>query len=125
MGPEKIKSVILTASGVLPWATRITEYGKTSEVLGTKRRVDITVSPAEAAESTHAVLQGIMGALPKLHTMPSMLMATLGNMILHPCIMWAKWHDWDGKPIDSKPLFYQAVDDAGAAKLNGVSDEVC
>ncbi|XP_070194032.1 opine dehydrogenase-like, partial [Littorina saxatilis] len=39
-------------------------------------------------------------------------------------LLYAKWRDWDGQPLSEKSLFYQGLDELGAASLCGVSDEV-
>jgi hypothetical protein len=38
--------------------------------------------------------------------------------------MYGRWKDWDGKPLERAPLFYQGIDEETADLLGKVSDEV-
>ncbi len=40
------------------------------------------------------------------------------NAVAHPAIMYAKWNQWDGKPLDEKPLFYHGVDQKTGDTMN-------
>ena len=73
-----------------------------------------------------AMLQSTLGAKPELivngHLLGMTLMGT--NAYIHPSIMFGRWNDWDGIPFDEPPLFYNGLNQEGAATLSGVSDEV-
>lgn len=112
----------------LPWACRIKEFGKSAEVLGTKGTLLGAVqlgSPPPPADPT-GMVQSVLGEFPKLitsgHLLGITLMAT--NGYLHPSIMYGRWKDWDGKPLDDNPLFYNGLDEPSAKVLSSASDEV-
>ena len=80
-GKEKFDSVSLFALETLPWAVRLTDYGKSVEILGTKKDVEIAVSPASEGETVMAIVQKLMGQeLPKLELIPCLLAVTLMNI---------------------------------------------
>ena len=59
-------------------------------------------------EEPTALLQAAIGVKPVLTLAGSYLEIILMSMpFFHPAIMYAKWKDWDGKPMAEKPLFYQ------------------
>jgi hypothetical protein len=110
----------------LPWACRIRAWGQSAEVLGIKTAVDLAAWPpaqtVEAAQQMASLLQVPM------QPVSSFLALTLANtgQLIHPGIMAGLFHDWDGQPFgeDQAPLFYGGVDDATAALLQALSDEV-
>ena len=112
----------------LPWACRIMEFGKSAEVLGTKDTLLGAVqlgNPPPPADPT-AMVQSVLSEFPKLiitgHLLGITLMAT--NGYLHPSIMYGRWKDWDGAPLDENPLFYNGLDEFSASILSAASDEV-
>ncbi len=46
------------------------------------------------------------------------------GQIIHPGIMYGLFRDWDGTPFPEPPLFYQGMDEATAAILDAMSNEV-
>nr|Q8T882.1 RecName: Full=Tauropine dehydrogenase; Short=TaDH; AltName: Full=NAD: tauropine oxidoreductase [Arabella iricolor]BAB86769.1 tauropine dehydrogenase [Arabella iricolor] len=111
----------------LPWACRIKEFGKSVEVLATKDMMFGSVRNGTVAPKMDptAMIQGCLGPLPRLecsgHLLGMSIMAV--NGMLHPSIMYNRWHDWDGKPVDAPPLFYHGLSQAGADLLSDVSNE--
>jgi len=67
----------------------------------------------------------VIGVPPKIVDFGHILNMSLQaiNAIVHPPIMYAKWKDYDGKPLDAKPLFYQGISDDGAKFMSDLSDE--
>ena len=124
----------VTASSVfaletLPWACRITEYGKSVEVLGTKKEVDVVITPkqGESVEAVLEVIQGLVGRLPVMKAACNFLAVTLMNInsIWHPTISYGYYRNKDvTKPFDEPPLFYQGVDEYTGEMLSKISDEV-
>ena len=112
----------------LPWACRITEFGKSAEVLGTKGTLvgAVQLGHPPPPEDPTAMVQSILGELPKLvtngHLLGITLMAT--NGYLHPSIMYGRWKDWDQQPLDEEPLFYNGLDEFSAETLSAASDEI-
>ena len=110
----------------LPWACRISEYGKEVEVLGTKRVLMGCIHGGKETGSILRHLQNIVGDVPvlKMTTHPLAITLMSNNAILHPTIMYSTWRQWDGTPVSDPPLFYQGVDDVTAQLLSEVSQEV-
>jgi NAD/NADP octopine/nopaline dehydrogenase, alpha-helical domain len=73
-----------------------------------------------------AAIQQVLGEPPKLilsgHVLGITLMSL--NAYSHPPIMYGRWKDWDGQPVDEQPLFFQGVDEDTAALLGKISEEV-
>ena len=125
---DKAKHCSLLSFESLPWACRMTSFGKTAEVLGTKgtllgARLDGATPPPEDAT---AMLQKSLGPLPVLTATGHLLGITLTatNGYVHPSIMYGRWHNWDGKPLDEPALFYNGLDRPSADLLSAVSDEL-
>ncbi|XP_013384202.1 tauropine dehydrogenase [Lingula anatina] len=133
LGKQLANDCILMSFESLPWACRITEYGKGVDVLGVKGFMKGSMhgeggptvlgnSPLEAV--TYG--QGSLGNRPTLickgHLLGTTLIAI--NSYLHTTIMYGRWHDWDGKPLAEKPLFYNGLDEATAKMLEDVSQEI-
>eukprot|EP00532_Pseudo-nitzschia_australis_P007179 CAMPEP_0168165820 /NCGR_PEP_ID=MMETSP0139_2-20121125/1687_1 /TAXON_ID=44445 /ORGANISM="Pseudo-nitzschia australis, Strain 10249 10 AB" /LENGTH=366 /DNA_ID=CAMNT_0008082955 /DNA_START=424 /DNA_END=1521 /DNA_ORIENTATION=+ len=130
LGDNFITASNIFALETLPWACRIVEYGRSVEILGTKKQIDVVVSPKEGAGNTEMaikVLQGLMGRLPVLKATRNFLAVTLMNpsAIGHPAISFGYFHDKDvTKPFDEKPLYYQGADEYTGNLLDRISDEV-
>ncbi|XP_031563155.1 tauropine dehydrogenase-like isoform X2 [Actinia tenebrosa] len=111
----------------LPWATRITEFGKSCEVLGTKATLQGSqrIGSVPPKKVPQATLQKLLGESPALQIKGDLLGLTLvSGGYLHPCILYDRWADWDGKPVDKQPLFYQGISEKAAIWLSTLSDEV-
>ncbi len=126
LGGEIFNNISLFALETLPWAVRLTEYGKSADILGTKLTVDMAVTPTSMGKEVTAVVQHLMGQeLPRLRTIPSQLAITLSLAYWHPTITWGCYRLWDGKtPFDKPPLFYEGADQATGVMLCKISDEV-
>ncbi|KAK3704031.1 hypothetical protein QZH41_006180 [Actinostola sp. cb2023] len=110
----------------LPWATRIIEFGKSCEVLGTKESLlgAVGVGSVPPKKDPHTVLQSLVGNKPVLDIKGDLIGVTLmGGGFLHPCLLHDRWANWDGEPLDEKPLFYQGISQEGASMLSALSDE--
>ncbi len=128
LGQDIFNNITIFATETLPWAVRLTEYGKSVDILGTKYAVDLAVTPWNVARKVSAVLQQLMAhKYPNLTLIPSLLTITLSNMnqVLHPCITWGRYRDWDFiTPYEEPPLFYGGVDETTGVMLWKVSDEI-
>ncbi|KAL8591743.1 hypothetical protein ACOMHN_032285 [Nucella lapillus] len=126
---EKAQGCVILSYETLPWACRITEFGRKADLLGTKET--LTGSRVRGknyqpgSEDPAKLLQSLLGPKPELSEASSYLELTMMAMTFaHPPLMYGRWKDWDGKPLKEKPLFYQGVDDYGVSLLAAVSDEV-
>jgi len=110
----------------LPWACRITEYGRTVQVLGVKETVDAASRPAAGLGRIAPVLEQMVDV--PIGDARSMLALTLANtgQIIHPGIMYDFFADWDGETFDEShvPLFYQGLSEEGAERLGELSQEI-
>ena len=105
----------------LPWACRVLKFGQNAEILGTKNQIEVSIKAAKSDDekkqdaATNEVymkqVSDIIGDPPKIVDFGHILNMSLSaiNAIVHPSIMYGKWKDYDGKPLDQKPLFYQGI----------------
>ncbi|KAK3729883.1 hypothetical protein QZH41_005330 [Actinostola sp. cb2023] len=121
------KQVTLVNYESLPWATRLTEFGKSCDVLGTKDAMlgAVKVGSATPKKDPYTVVQKLIGEKPittKGHILAVNLIST--NRYLHTSLLYERWINWDGKPLDERPLFYHGLGQEGASILSALSDEV-
>jgi hypothetical protein len=122
----KSKADAVTVFGLqtLPWACRIKKYGRQVEILGTKAAIEFATCPPEQADDLASFLSLQLGV--PLSPMGSFLSLTLAGtgQIIHPGVMFGLFGNWDGKPFDEAPLFYQGIDAYTAEVLQKLSDEI-
>lgn len=130
LGADFVANSTIFALETLPWACRIVEYGKVVEVLGTKKQIDIVISPKHGT-TKHGfltdVLHRLIGKLPEFDAADNFLSVTLMNInsVWHPTISYGFYRNKDvTKPFDEPPLFYYGADEYTGEKLAKVSDEV-
>ena len=129
LGDELVGQCDLFALETLPWACRIVDYGKVVEDLGTKKEIDIVVSPkvGGAVQPVVSLLQDLIGRLPLLKPAANFLAVTMMNInsVWHPTISYGFYRNKDvTKGFDEPPLFYQGADEYTGEKLDKVSNEV-
>lgn len=112
----------------LPWVARISEFGKSCDVLGTKSALmgAFKVGSSEPFLHPENVVQKLIGNKPRVLTKGHLLAVSLMsfNAILHTSILYGKWVDWDGQPLSERPFFYEALSEETAELLSSMSDEV-
>ena len=112
----------------LPWACRILEFGKKVQLLGYKDVLGASVVSVGKGNYKMPPLeyaQTILGPKPHLDKIQNYLAVNLmAKSIVHPPILYGKWKDWDEKPLEEAPVFYQGVDDIQESLLTDVSNEV-
>jgi hypothetical protein len=128
LGP-KLRNCAVMNFESLPWSCRVVDFGATVRVNGTKKTLVGAVQgdlPKFKVKRVLETLQRVLGEFPKLiltgHLLGINLMSL--NAYSHPPIMYGRWKDWDGKPLDHEPLFFQGVDEKTADLLEKISDEV-
>ena len=129
LGSDFVRHSNLFSLETLPWACRIIEYGKSVEVLGTKKEVEVIVSPKHGTtkDSVTDILHRLVGKLPVFDPASNFLAVTLMNInsVWHPTISYGFYRNRDvNEPFDEPPLFYQGADEYTGEKLGLVSDEV-
>merc|ERR1712007_265122 len=99
------------------------------EVLGTKKEVEVIVSPKHGTtknEVVTEVLHKLVGRLPELDPADNFLAVTLMNInsVWHPTISYGFYRNRDVTvPFESPPLFYYGADEYTGEKLSLISDE--
>ncbi len=128
LGPRLRNCAVINFES-LPWSCRVVEFGATVRVNGTKKTLVGAIQgelPKTRVKQVLETLQRVLGEFPKLtlsgHLLGINLMSL--NAYSHPPIMYGRWKDWDGKPLDHEPLFFQGVDENTARLLEKISDEV-
>jgi hypothetical protein len=116
--------VTIFGLGSIPWMCKLAEAGRHVRVLGSKLLNGLELAGPGPLEATCELLADLIGQ-PVL-ALRSFLQITLnpGNQLLHPGIMYAKFRDWEGRPLPEPPLFYEGLSDEAAAVLQALSDEV-
>lgn len=118
----------LAAFETQPWACRFREFGKSTDLIGTKDTVGIAVVPPAGTPVEKAILklQVLLGDQPMITQLPSILAMSLANpgQVIHPGITYAQWRNWDGKPLTQKPLFYNGASEITADILIGLSNDI-
>lgn len=107
-------SLLIFGLDTLPWACRFTHYGSEAEVLTTKNDISLACSPESATPTVLPLVQSLVGPLPRLTPVGSILNLTImnPNAIAHPCLTYGRFHAWDGTtPFATPPLLYQGVDE--------------
>lgn len=121
---ELDNSVVLFGLQTLPWACRITHYGREVSILGTKKQVDLAVWPSIQETEIVATLEDLLDIpLNPIANFLSLTLAGTGQLI-HPGIMFGLFHHWDGTPYPTAPLFYHGTNDETANILESLSAEV-
>lgn len=125
---KKAKQCAIMSFETLPWACRLTEFGKKVQVLGYKETLGaglITGSESKLPFDALQAVQEALGEKPKVDKFQNYILVNLmAKSIIHPPLMYGKWSKWDGKPLDEIPLFYQGIDENQADMLSKISDEL-
>jgi hypothetical protein len=129
LGEEKYKQTTIMNLSTLPWNCRISEYGKGVKVVSTKDGLQGSVqlsssTPKDKDPATK--LQEMLGKYPVLDLQYPLITWSLYNFngILHPTILYGKWKNWDGVPLEENPLFYTAINEETGANLQKYADEI-
>ncbi len=121
---ETGKSPILFGLQTLPWACRITQYGREVTILGTKKQVDLAIEPAGYETEVAAKLEDLLDVpMEPIAGFLGLNLAGTGQLV-HPGIMYGLFHRWKGAPYHTAPEFYHGVDEETADLLKQMSDEV-
>jgi len=141
---SKQKHFVLLSCITLPWACRILEYGQKVQILGTKNQIEVGIKSVDDNDDEDDIkgeedstkkdinkvyikqISDIIGIPPMIKDNGHILNMSLSAIkaIVHPSIMYSKWKDYDGKPMDSEPLFYQGIDRNGSDMMSKLSGEV-
>lgn len=123
---DKAKRVSVLNYESLPWACRISEFGRNVELLATKDALigSWIKGHSNPKENPHGYVQSLLGDHPVLKLANNYLEIILSTKaIAHPPLMMGTWKDWDGEPVSEPPLFYQGLSEEAASMLWKVSEE--
>ena len=123
---EISSQITIMSFETLPWACRITEFGLKVDVLGTKKFLAGSILRGKAIPRKPPLmsLQVLHGFEPSLQqTKHFLVILFMSYSFVHPAILYGRWKDWDKKPLDEEPLFYQGIDEATAKMLETCSQE--
>lgn len=122
----KLAATNIVGLQTLPWACRTREFGKSVEVLGTKKSVQSASIPNEISDVYIKQLEELLDI--ELIMVKNMVTLTLSNVgqIIHPGIMYGlfKNNPYVTYSKDDIPLFYQGVTEDVGRILNNLSDEI-
>ena len=124
----KVNTCVVINFESLPWICRLIELGKTVNILGTKNQLagalqgDLT---QVRLANPVGCLQSLLGELPKLVVSGHLLGVTLMSpgAYSHPPILYGRWKDWNGNPLEQPPLFYHGIDEYTAELVGKISEE--
>jgi len=123
LGMSKAKQCDIFGTRTLPWACRITEYGNSVSILGTKENDQIVVNSSTRSFVINQV-QRIVGHDLKYMPADNFLFLSF-TMPWHPCFMYGMFSDWDGiTPFKEQPAFYTSVSQTTAKLISDASDEI-
>lgn len=125
---EKASSCTIASFESLPWACRISEFGKHAQILGFKETLGISFIVGKKCKLQFEpvkAINAILGEKPQIQVIQNYIAVNLmAKSMVHPPMMYGKWGNWDGKPLKEEPLFYQGIDERQADLLSRVSDEL-
>lgn len=111
---------------ISPWICKVLNYGQSVEITRISKVINGSILRGKAIPRKPALmtLQMIVGNEPMLKQAKHFVEIMFASYsFLHPCIMFGKWKDWDGKPIDTEPLFYEGIDESTAQLIENCSKE--
>lgn len=110
----------------VPFIARIKEYGKSAELKGYKKELNVAIERCSEDEK-HAFCK-ILSALFRtpVHLLHSFYEAALtnSNPLLHPARLYSLWKDWEPGIVYAKnPLFYEEWTDEASELLIAMDNE--
>jgi hypothetical protein len=102
--------------------------GKAVDILGTKKQLagalQGNLAQVRIADPV-GCLQSLLGDLSKLVVSGHLLgMTLMAPNYCHPPMMYGRWKDWNGSPLEEPPLFYHGIDESTSELVEKISDEV-
>jgi ketopantoate reductase len=126
---DRYHEVTVLDFATLPWACRTAKFGRHAHISGLKQSISGALRESAAPSRVKGLvptLQRLLGRRPRLTMAGHLLGVTLESMnaIVHPAIMYSRWKEWDGAPLDREPLLYEAIDARAASLISDVGQEV-
>ena len=90
-----------------PFIARLTEYGRSANLLGYKPQIAMAVENASDRESFRRLVERLLLTPTVLLESFYEVSLTNSNPILHTGRLYSMWKDWDGQKYDHNILFYR------------------
>jgi hypothetical protein len=128
LGDELYHKISILTLASLPWACRVTEFGKEADIIGTKVKMggSAVISDSTKSFKPVEVLQKLIGNKPVLDCSNPLMTWSLFNLnaVVHPTVLYGEWVNWDGKPVEKSPLFYQGITEETAGRMESLATEI-
>ena len=124
---EKARKCAVISLDTLPWACRLLEFGRRVQILGFKFTVGASLIRGEGNYKMEPIslVQHTIGPMPVIKKANNYLACNLNSRgMIHPPVLYGRWSDWDGVPLQEPPLIYQGLTDNEANCLSQLSDEI-
>ena len=111
----------------LPWACRLIEFGRCVQILGFKFTVGASLIKGKGTYKMEPIslVQHTLGPMPVIKKANNYLAVNLNSRgMIHPPVLYGRWKDWDGVPLETPPLIYQGMTENEANCLSQLSDEI-
>lgn len=110
----------------LPWATRISEFGKEVFISARKKSILAAALPSDLSEVFFCQMESLLEMeIVRVRHIFTLTLSNVGQ-IIHPGIMYSifKKAPRARYPADALPLFYQGIDPEGGERLERMSEEI-
>jgi hypothetical protein len=135
LGDELYNGIIFFSLETTPWACRILQYGKRVLICGAKEAIHYAVHPPFMVDVVGNLLSRTMTLPDHVSAIDrkfpeflpgSFLFLTMQNpnAYVHPAIMYGRWANWDGVPVNEPPLFYEGISSQAAVIAQTISLEL-
>lgn len=121
-----VPQVQAMAFQTLPWSTRIHSFGEEVLISARKKSIQAAAQPANISSLCFHQMEELLDMeVQRINHMFTLTLANVGQ-IIHPGIMYSNFKKdcRQRYTADSKPLFYQGLDEEGGRRLEAMSDEI-
>ena len=108
----------------VPFIARLTEYGRSANLLGYKSSLSMVVENVDDAEAFRQTMENLLHTPTKLLGSFYDVSLSNSNPILHTGRLYTMFHDWDGTPFDHNILFYKEWTDEASQKIIDMDAEL-
>lgn len=121
---EVINSHTLFGFQRVPFISRIVEYGKEADLLGSKKSLSLCVENGNG-NAVRMVMEQLLNTPVKLLSNFYEVSLSNSNPLLHPARLYTMWKDWNPSiTYDRKPLFYTEWTDEASQMLIDMDNEL-
>ena len=106
-----------------PFIARLTEYGRSANLLGYKSQLAIAIENIQDRDAFRALVEKLWLTPVKILNNYYEAALTNSNPILHPARLYSMWKDWNGELFDHNIFFYSEWNDDASRLLIAMDDE--